>query len=295
MPTLTAMFKDPPNGLIGEAWGILRAATDGKQLLPGHVQAYCKRHVARWEREESHALVSDSAQSSLQQVKEEPLPLGSGRAEAGTAGQDSGTRWTRRAHGQWVPVAGAPAEMDPAPSVSPGELAEEDPKAEDSTSEQDSSEPDWEQAADVVNDQAADAVNDVEFRATPEFRSDLDQIPDEATACVLEESREQQELRRNLLPSWLQSQRERPDVNQELAKMRALKEAGTEQVRWRSLRAPGDMLSVAISSNMRQAVRTWALTEYARTHEPRNLSALTGIPGVPGSANAAEPGWNSMD
>ena len=75
VPTLTAMFKEPPNGLIGEAWRILLAATDGKQLLPGHVYEYCKRHVARWEREESHAPVSDSAQSSLQQVKEDSLPV----------------------------------------------------------------------------------------------------------------------------------------------------------------------------------------------------------------------------
>ena len=48
-PTLTAMFKDPPVGLIGEAWRILLVATDGKQLLPGHVLDYWKRHVRRWE------------------------------------------------------------------------------------------------------------------------------------------------------------------------------------------------------------------------------------------------------
>ena len=36
-PTLTAMFKDPPDGLIAEAWRILLAATKGKQLLPMHV------------------------------------------------------------------------------------------------------------------------------------------------------------------------------------------------------------------------------------------------------------------
>ena len=64
VPTLTAMFKDPPDGLIGEAWRILLAATDGKQLLPGHVQEYCRKHVARWERENSNAPVSDSAQSA---------------------------------------------------------------------------------------------------------------------------------------------------------------------------------------------------------------------------------------
>ena len=31
-PTLTAMSKDPPEGLIGEAWRILLEATDSKQL-----------------------------------------------------------------------------------------------------------------------------------------------------------------------------------------------------------------------------------------------------------------------
>ena len=60
-PTLTARFKDPLDGLIGEAWRILLAATDGKQLLPGHVQAYYMRHVTRWE---SDAPVHDRAQSS---------------------------------------------------------------------------------------------------------------------------------------------------------------------------------------------------------------------------------------
>ena len=38
VPTLTAMFKEPPDGMIGEAWRILLAGTEGKQLLPGHVQ-----------------------------------------------------------------------------------------------------------------------------------------------------------------------------------------------------------------------------------------------------------------
>ena len=31
-PTLTGMCKDPPEGLIGEAWRILLEATDSKQL-----------------------------------------------------------------------------------------------------------------------------------------------------------------------------------------------------------------------------------------------------------------------
>ena len=37
-PTLTAMFKEPPNGMVGEAWRILLLATKGKQLLPVHAQ-----------------------------------------------------------------------------------------------------------------------------------------------------------------------------------------------------------------------------------------------------------------
>ena len=48
-PTMTAMFKDPPEGLIGEAWRILLEATDGFQLLPGLVRDYRRRHVTRWE------------------------------------------------------------------------------------------------------------------------------------------------------------------------------------------------------------------------------------------------------
>ena len=56
--TVTAMFKDPPEGLIGEAWRILLAATKGKLLLPGHVHQYWKKHVAKWEGEEP---VSDSS------------------------------------------------------------------------------------------------------------------------------------------------------------------------------------------------------------------------------------------
>ena len=34
--TVTAMFKDPPNGLIAEAWRILLAATKEKLLSPEH-------------------------------------------------------------------------------------------------------------------------------------------------------------------------------------------------------------------------------------------------------------------
>ena len=112
-PTLTARFKDPTEGLIGEAWRILLAATDGKQLLPGHVQGYCRRHVARWEGEDSNAPVSDTPLLATREVLTRPsgqramsspapgevsapdsaqsspaLPLGSGRAERGTAAQD---------------------------------------------------------------------------------------------------------------------------------------------------------------------------------------------------------------
>ena len=45
LPPLTVRFKDPPEGLIGEAWRILLEATDGFQLLPVHVQDY----RTRWE------------------------------------------------------------------------------------------------------------------------------------------------------------------------------------------------------------------------------------------------------
>ena len=40
MATVTIMFKDPPEGLLGEAWRILLAATKDRLLLPQHVQQY---------------------------------------------------------------------------------------------------------------------------------------------------------------------------------------------------------------------------------------------------------------
>ena len=54
---MTAMLRDPPDGLIGEAWRILLAATTGKLLLPDWAQQYRKKHVALWEGKEP---VSDS-------------------------------------------------------------------------------------------------------------------------------------------------------------------------------------------------------------------------------------------
>ena len=40
------MFKDPPEGLLGEVWRILLAVTEGKQLLPAHALQYGKKHLA---------------------------------------------------------------------------------------------------------------------------------------------------------------------------------------------------------------------------------------------------------
>ena len=47
--TVTAMFKDPPPGMIGEAWRILLAVTNDKQLFPAVVRDYWQEHVARWQ------------------------------------------------------------------------------------------------------------------------------------------------------------------------------------------------------------------------------------------------------
>ena len=131
-PTLTARFKDPTEGLIGEAWRILLAATDGKQLLPGHVQEYCRSHVARWEGGDSNEVDSDTPLLATREVLTRPsgqramsstalveasvrdsaqsspaLPLGSGCDERGTAVED--------VHDG----LGAAAESDPTPNVSP--------------------------------------------------------------------------------------------------------------------------------------------------------------------------------
>ena len=90
----------------------------------------------------------------------------------------------------------------------------------------------------------ADEVNDDDFEGTEELFGHLEQELGHATARSIEEVADQQEVQASLLPSFLQAQREGPDVNSELAKMQRLKEAVREHVRWRSLRAPEDMNTV---------------------------------------------------
>ena len=109
----------------------------------------------------------------------------------------------------------------------------------------------------------ADEVNDDDFEGTEELFGHLEQELGHATARSIEEVAVQQEVRASLLPSFLQDQREGPDVNSELAKMQWLKEAAQEHVRWRSLHVPADPGVTAISSAMRRLVRDWELTEYA--------------------------------
>ena len=70
-PTVTAMFKDPPEGLIGEAWRILLGATKDKLLLPEHAWQYRKKHVLKWEGEEP---VSDSDSGALAAGSTNPEP-----------------------------------------------------------------------------------------------------------------------------------------------------------------------------------------------------------------------------
>ena len=94
-PTLTAMFKDPPDGMIGEAWRILLAVTDGKQLLPAHVQDYCRKHVARWEGKDSNAPVSDRHRS-ISGTEAASLP---GTAPVEQVKEASTRRWTQSRHG----------------------------------------------------------------------------------------------------------------------------------------------------------------------------------------------------
>ena len=117
-------------------------------------------------------------------------------------------------------------------------------------------------------------MNDGDFEGTEELFGHLEQELGHATARSIEEVAVQQEVRASLLPSFLQAQREGPDVNSELAKMQRLKEAAREHVRWRSLRVPADPGVAAISNAMRAMVRAWAQTEYADRNEPRDLHTL---------------------
>ena len=45
--TVTVSFKAPRRSLIPDAWRILRAATEGQQLFPDHVQEYHERNLNR--------------------------------------------------------------------------------------------------------------------------------------------------------------------------------------------------------------------------------------------------------
>ena len=126
-------------------------------------------------------------------------------------------------------------------------------------------------------------MNDAAFQGTAELQNDLEQKLGAANARSLEQGLEQQQVRETLLPSFLQDQREGPDVNSELAKMQWLKEAAQEHVRWRGFCVPTDRESQVIASAMRALVRAWATENEA----PRNLELLRGT-GVPGSASNFE-------
>ena len=52
------MFKDPPGKLHEEAWRILRAVVEGKELLPGYVEQFMRVGMAR--HREAYALGSAS-------------------------------------------------------------------------------------------------------------------------------------------------------------------------------------------------------------------------------------------
>ena len=41
------MLKDPPGKLNDEAWRILRAVVEGKELLPGYVEQFMRVSMAR--------------------------------------------------------------------------------------------------------------------------------------------------------------------------------------------------------------------------------------------------------
>ncbi len=97
--TVTAMFKDPPEGLIGEAWRLLLAATKDKLLLPERAQQYRKRHVAQWEGEE---------------------PVSDNDPEAPATGPPPSKR---DKHGTWRPVGEPRGSAALAPGLPPGPSA----------------------------------------------------------------------------------------------------------------------------------------------------------------------------
>jgi hypothetical protein len=63
--TVTICFKKPPEGMLPEGWRILRAVTQGQELVPNKVDQYQKSHLNRWRaRSESRAPDSVSAKGA---------------------------------------------------------------------------------------------------------------------------------------------------------------------------------------------------------------------------------------
>ena len=58
------MFKDAPKGLHAEAWRILMAVVNGKELLPNHVREYMKKSVARHAMEDAPGSASAATSPS---------------------------------------------------------------------------------------------------------------------------------------------------------------------------------------------------------------------------------------
>lgn len=59
--TVTVMFRNPPRVLIAEAWRILRAVVQGKELLPEVVHQYMKKSLERHMPEHVPRLASGAA------------------------------------------------------------------------------------------------------------------------------------------------------------------------------------------------------------------------------------------
>ena len=274
--TVTAMFKDPPNGYVGEAWRILLAVTKDKQLYPQQVQQYFMEHTARWADGEPN---SDSDSDAPGKPDSEADPKASAAASIRPLEKTRLSPFERPSI-KAAEVAPEPSSNNASASSSPPPLGDTD--ARPSSASQPSglplrepprlhhdndgddptptepqfshtqirdaialvSEPEF-----VPDWSAGDAVDETGFTPTPRLSEELQQPLGRDIVDDMVHGTEQRQMRQWVVPDFLNlSQECVQDDGDALAEMQRLKEAELEHVRWR--RMPYDETEPEVVANI---------------------------------------------
>ena len=273
---VSAMFKAPPNGYVGEAWRILLAVTKDKQLYPQQVQQYFMEHTARWADGEPN---SDSDSDAPGKPDSEADPKASATASIRPLEKTRLSPFERPSI-KAAEVAPEPSSNNASASSSPPPLGDTD--ARPSSASQPSglplrepprlhhdndgddptptepqfshtqirdaialvSEPEF-----VPDWSAGDAVDETWFTPTPGLSEELQQPLGRDIVDDMVHGDEQRQMRQWVVLDFLNlSQECVQDEGDALAEMQRLKEAELEHVRWR--RMPYDETEPEVVANI---------------------------------------------